>query len=298
MLDKIKKMLMKKDDLSKPTMDLSKLAVDPEEAAMVEALENDPSMQNLQELSDQMANEELDQEEMIKRNEEMLATPEEQPIADVAVVDGATELQPTEEELEELKNPADFDDEYLEYSAEAVGFENREQQWDTYRTVSAFFDPEDSVLDFGCARGDFERFFETEYGTDLDYKGVDFNKQLIDAGNKAYNEEVELIHSDWFKLSNDVNADICININSSNLRYDADTTKTDEQYLHATIEAMVKHCKKASILLLASDASNSDDGLINWNAGSVLNWAINKFGSAAVDHSFSDDIFTLIIYKN
>ena len=156
----------------------------------------------------------------------------------------------------------------------------------------------DSVLDFGCARGDFERFYETEYATDLEYKGVDFNKQLIDAGNKAYNEEVELIHSDWFKLGNDVNADICININSSNLRYDADTTKTDEQYLHATIETMVKHCNKASILLLASDASNSEDGLINWNAGSVLNWAINKFGSAAVDHSFSDDIFTLIIYKN
>ena len=68
-------------------------------------------------------------------------------------------------------------------------------------------------------------------------------------------------------------------------------------YLQDTIKAMVKHSKKGSILLLASD-TGIDDGLINWNAGDVLNWAQQEFGNVAIDHTFSKDLFTVIIYKN
>jgi len=217
---------------------------------------------------------------------------------EVAVVDGATELTPTEEEMDELKNPADFDEEYLEYASEAVGFENREEQWNTYRTIVNYINENESVLDFGCARGDFERFYETEYQQDLDYTGVDMNQQLIDAGNKVYNQEVELICADWFDLDKDIKADWSININSSNLRYDADTVRDNKTYLQDTIKCMMEHCEKGSVILLASDGSDAQDGLINWNAGDIFNWAQKEFGVAALDHTFSNDIFTLIIYKN
>ena len=132
-------------------------------------------------------------------------------------------------------------------------------------------------------------------GTQLIFKS---NIKLDKLVNKVYNKEVDLICEDWFKLDKELKEDWCININSSNLRYDADTTKTDEEYLHDTIKTMMEHCDKGSILLLASDATETEDGLINWNAGGILNWAIKTYGSAAVDHSFSNDIFTLIIYKN
>lgn len=217
---------------------------------------------------------------------------------EVTLVDGATKLDPTADELKELKNPSDFDDDYLEYSSEAVGFENREEQWNTYRLISNYIQESESVLDFGCARGDFERFYQTEYGQELEYVGVDMNQQLIDAGNKVYEEEVELVCKDWFELDKDITADWSININSSNIRYDADTVRDNKVYLQDTIKCMMGHSTKGSIILLASDNVNLDDGLISWNAGELLTWAQKEFGNVAVDHSFSTELFSLIIYKN
>ena len=217
---------------------------------------------------------------------------------DTEEMDEMEEFEPTQEEKDEMNNPSDSDPEYLEYSSEAVGYENREQQWDTYRTVANYLGEGDSVIDFGCARGDFERFFEQEFNESLDYTGVDMNQQLIDAGKKVYNEEVELICQDWFTLDKELTADWAINIGSSNLRYDADTVRNDMEYLQDTISAMMKHSEKGCVLLLASDLTQIDDGLINWNAGEVFNWAQKEFGGVALDHTFSDDIFTIIIYKN
>ena len=210
----------------------------------------------------------------------------------------ADQIEPTDDEIDEMNNPSESDPEYLEYSSEAVGYENREHQWDTYRTIANFIGDEDSVLDFGCARGDFEKFYQSEYEASLDYTGVDMNQQLIDAGKKVYNEEVNLICKNWFKLDKGLKKDWSINIGSNNLRYDADMTKDNILYLHDTLHSMVHHSEKGSIILLASDQSDIEDGLINYNAGEVFNWAQREFGMAAIDHSFSKDLFTLIIYKN
>lgn len=191
---------------------------------------------------------------------------------------------------------------YLEHSSEAVGYENREQQWETYRIITNYIGKEDSVLDFGCARGDFERFFQSEFNETLNYIGIDMNQQLIDTGTKVYNGEVDLRCNDWFSLDKDVKQDWAVNIGSNNLRYDADTVRDDMTYLQDTIKSMMAHCEKGSIVLLASDGGDQlqgvDDGLTNWNPGEVLNWAQKEFGLAALDHTFSNDIFTLIIYKN
>ena len=207
-----------------------------------------------------------------------------------------------EEHFDEMDEPTAPDLEYLEHSSEAVGYENREQQWETYRIITNYIGKEDSVLDFGCARGDFERFFKSEFNETLNYIGVDMNQQLIDAGKKVYNDEVDLICSDWFSLDKDVKQDWAVNIGSNNLRYDADIVRDDMTYLQDTIKSMMAHCEKGSIILLASDGGDQlqgvDDGLTNWNPGEVLNWAQKEFGLVALDHTFSNDIFTLIIYKN
>ena len=141
MLNKIKNMIMKKEEKSKP---------------------EDQSALSLQEQSDQ--------------------------ITDIENVELQNELDVIDSDVDEINES--FDEEYLEYSAEAVGYENREQQWDTYRVISNYIEEGDSVLDFGCARGDFEKFYEQEYQSDIDYIGVDMNQQLIEAGRKVYNEEV------------------------------------------------------------------------------------------------------------
>ena len=215
------------------------------------------------------------------------------------VVEPIRELDPL---VDDNANLEGNDPGYLEHSSEAVGYENREQQWETYRIITNYIGKEDSVLDFGCARGDFERFFQSEFNETLNYIGIDMNQQLIDTGTKVYNGEVDLRCNDWFSLDKDVKQDWAVNIGSSNLRYDADAVRDDMTYLQDTIKSMMTHCEKGSIVLLASDGGDQlqgvDDGLINWNPGEVLNWAQKEFGLVALDHTFSNDIFTLIIYKN
>lgn len=191
---------------------------------------------------------------------------------------------------------AEIDAGYLEYSAEAVGFNNREDQWNLYASVAGLIDNGASVLDFGCGRGDFKSFWLSEVDSILDYTGVDMNQPLIEAGQRIYNDR-ELILTDWFQLNDDVRADWCINIGSCNLRYDADTVTNDMEYLQRTIENMYQRANTGVVVTLASVLPEIEDGLINYNPGDVLNWAQSKFGQVALDHTMSGELFNLIIYK-
>jgi len=203
----------------------------------------------------------------------------------------ASELAPLDKDDEVIE------DDYLQYSAEAVGYGNRELQWDTYRAISNYIPEGDSVLDFGCARGDFKLFHASEYNFDLDYTGVDMNQHLIAAGEAVYENRVNLIQSDWFSLPDDLKRDWCINIGSCNLRYDADIKTSDDDHLKKTLQTMVDHAQKGVVVLLTSDIVAIEDGLINRNPGNILNWAQKEFGKVALDHSFSNDVFILVIYK-
>ena len=238
---------------------------------------------------------ELQKEVEALENQDVVPEPDE---STVTVVDGATQTKVSEEEADKIKNPDDYDIDYLEYSSEAVGYPNREEQWNTYRTVVGFIPEGESILDFGCARGDFERFYQTEYQEKIEYIGVDMNKQLIDAGLKVYEKEVDVRHMDWFKLDKNLKMDWCINVGSCDLRYDADIKQNDTEYMQSTIETMYHHANNGIIAIFASDQSKTkEDGLINRNAGEVLNWAQTKFGTVALDHTISSDVFVLIIYK-
>tara|TARA_R100001510_G_C7612342_1_gene175475 strand:+ start:175 stop:879 length:705 start_codon:yes stop_codon:yes gene_type:complete len=202
--------------------------------------------------------------------------------------DGREEI--TEEKLNEL-----VDTTFIETTSEAVGFENRESQWNAYRIISQYINPEGSVLDFGCGRGEFKSFFLDEFSYDLDYTGIDMNKQLIDAGLKI-NPGYNLLQTDWTKY--DGNADWCISVGSHDVRYDANLKLSDKEYLLETIKKMYNCAKEGVVIMLASDILRQDEGIITWNAGELLNDILKEFRTAIVDHSFSDALFTLIIYKN
>jgi len=206
------------------------------------------------------------------------------------------EIIPTDSEKDDMQ--AEVDEGYLQYSSEVVGFENRELKWNAYRTVLSYIDSND-VLDFGCGRGDMYAFCKTEEPfneQEFNYTGVDSNEQMVKLGQEIH-EGIDLIHDDWFQLSDQVTAEWAVNAGSCNLRYDADTVTTDDDYTKNTIKAMYNHSTKGVILLLASSLIDIEDGLINHNPGSLFNWAQQEFGNVALDHSVGDDVFCLIIYK-
>jgi SAM-dependent methyltransferase len=221
-----------------------------------------------------------------------MLTPDEPEI----ITEPMDEIVPTESEKEDMQT--EVDEGYLQYSSEVVGFENRELQWNAYRTVLSYVDSND-ILDFGCGRGDMWSFMQTESPfneEEYTYTGIDLNDEMIKIGQDIY-KGISLVSSDWFSISEDLTADWVVNAGSSNLRYDADTITTDEEYTKKTITAMYDHCKKGVVLLLASSLIDVEDGLINHNPGSIFNWAQQEFGNVALDHSVGDDVFCLIIYK-
>ena len=180
------------------------------------------------------------------------------------------------------------DPDMLLYAAEAVGYDNREAQWSSYRSITNFIDEGDSVLDFGCGRGDYKLFYSDDYKHDINYIGIDMNQNLINAGLEVYENKVNLICTDWFTLDEKIKMDWSINVKSNNLRYDADIKTSDEDYLKNTIQSMYNHSNKGVIILL--------DGNVH-NPGNIFNWAQDSFGSTAIDHSFSDNEYVLVIYK-
>lgn len=211
------------------------------------------------------------------------------------------EFEVTEETLTELSElkydetefTSDIDEGYIEHAAEVVGYANREQQQEIYQVVSKYFQSEQSVLDFGCGRGDFKVFYDNQNNVTLDYLGVDFNTMLIETGQRVYNVneyKIDLLNTDWFSLTDDIKKDWCLNINPGNLRYDS-TQETDIKYLQNTINKMMKHCNVGSVLILPS-VSEGD-----LNNGELLNWCVNNHTFIAFDHTFSTDIFALILYK-
>ena len=210
------------------------------------------------------------------------------------VVNSIEQIEVTDEEENEMQTVND--ESYLKYSSEVVGFDNRELQWNAYRMISSYADS-DSVIDFGCGRGDFSAYWKSEHmDRDLDYIGIDLNEPLIKAGKEIYPDET-LIVSDWSSLDASTMRDWAINVGSSNLRYDADITIKDLDYTKRTINTMYAHCTRGVVVALASKYTSIEDDLINYNPGDILNWAKEEFGNVAIDHSMGDDVFVLIIYK-
>ena len=187
---------------------------------------------------------------------------------------------------------------YIQHAPEVVGYDTRERQWSSYRVISSVIEDDASILDVGCGRGDFKVFYaqetQQEYES-IDYTGVDLNPVLINAGKEIYTG-IDLRECNWLNMPADLKKDWVINVNSLNLRYDGDMMDNWE-YFTKTISAMYDHAERGVAVMLASDVTEVQDGLINWSPGEVLNWCQKTFGLVAVDHTYSDDMFTLIIYK-
>ncbi len=199
-----------------------------------------------------------------------------------------------------------LDEGIIMYDTEIVGYANREIQWKTYETIASLIPLEKSILDFGCGRGDFIGWYNSDKNT-IKYTGIDFNQTLIDAGNKLYDiPGSQLICSDWNKTK--VKADWCININSNNYLYKIPGFKIVSKKFQTpeysfsnakrTIEKMYDCANEGVVITMASELVNDDNSWIKFNPGDVLNWARKKYTNVVIDHTIFQNSFILVIYKN
>lgn len=203
---------------------------------------------------------------------------------------------PVVENLETVPGALD----YLDTAPEVIGYESIQDQYAVYDTISNFIST-NSIVDFGCGRGDFYMYRKSSTGKDVDYVGVDLNPNLIASGNRMYKDtNIVLKNISWFDPSFTDVRDWSISVTSLTTRYDSSMI-SDEEYLLKSIDSMMDHCNIGSVLLLTSkympDSVRETLDYMQHDPGSLMNKLIEKYGRVSIDHSFHESTFILYILK-
>jgi hypothetical protein len=188
------------------------------------------------------------------------------------------------------------------FSTEAVGYPNRQIQYHLYSIIQNFIPIDQSILHFGAGRGDFKTWHKMTFGKDLDYVGIEKDQALVDAGNEANGPDIDLRCKDWNDLNKKMIKDWSINVGSFNKAYD--DVEDYGQYVKDTIDQMLDHSKHGVVISFTSDQfelseTDVENGLHQFSAGQLLDWASQKYKLTAVDHvgAMQYGQFILIIYK-
>ena len=214
------------------------------------------------------------------------------------------EPEASEDTKPQPENVADEDDaDYIMTSPEVVGFDDFDQQQDMYDVACEDIEPEDSILDFGCGRGDLYDFVYRRDGVEPKYKGVDINQQLITAGTEKYAPNVNLECKDWNAIEDSDRSDWCVNIGSLCARYDG-SSKEDIEIVKETLDKMMSLCTVGCVLVLFSsympDEVKEEEFLIT-DPKEVFDYAMKKYGkdsgNIALDHSYSDSAYKITILR-
>jgi len=188
---------------------------------------------------------------------------------------------------------------YLDTAPEVVGYESIQDQNYIYELVSRLLSS-NSIIDFGCGRGDFYNYRLRSTGQFVDYIGLESNINLVDSGKRLYGDAANIKNISWFDPEFTDTKDWSVAITTLNTRYDG-STLSDEEYLLRTIDIMMQHCTVGSILIISSkymptEIKNSAPYTQN-DPGDITNKLIEKYGRVFVDHTFSNSSFLLYILK-
>lgn len=192
---------------------------------------------------------------------------------------------------------------YLDNAPEIVGYETIQDQNYVYGLVSRLLNS-NSIIDFGCGRGDFYMYQLKSSGMLVDYLGIESNPNLVESGKRLYGSEFNIKNINWFDPQFTDVKDWCVAITTLNTRYDS-STLSDEEYLLKTIDVMMQHCTVGSILVLSSmympEEVKQSAPFTQNNPGELLNTLIKKYGkeygNVFIDHTFSNSTFLVYILK-
>jgi len=202
------------------------------------------------------------------------------------------------------ENVGDDDDpDYIKNSPEVVGFDDRDQQMDMYDIATEMVEPGESVLDFGCGRGDLSEFLYRRDGEVPNYKGIDINEPLINTGVQKYAPDINIECKDWNSLDLQYQANWCVNIGSLCTRYDG-SLKDDFEVVTTTMDKMMNLCTMGSVLVLFSSYMPKEvreDEFLITDPREVFDYAMKKYGqdtgNVLLDHSYSDSAYKITILR-
>lgn len=186
------------------------------------------------------------------------------------------------------------DPEYMMYSPKPVGYHDTNEQHFMFQNLLVGFNPPASILDIGCGRADLCNFIETFFGVPAGYYGVDHNPLMADIAKQKYGydiitgafETTKLPKAEWVVASGVFTQRRCET-------EDADLHKlfTDVDRLYELAESVV------SFNLLSPIRNTIHEGFFYVHPGLVMDLLIEKYRHVTIRHNYSNDVYTVIIYK-
>tara|TARA_R110001592_G_scaffold45253_1_gene144800 strand:+ start:1038 stop:2018 length:981 start_codon:yes stop_codon:yes gene_type:complete len=266
-------------------------AMTPEQKAEIEAeeAEYDDEEDDGDYISDEEWEAMSDEEKRAWEEEEQVPGPEDEDAADTKAVP---------ENVEDEDDP-----DYIKTSPEVVGYDDLDQQMDMYDIATEMIEPGESILDFGCGRGDLSEFLYRRDGEVPKYKGVDINEPLINTGIEKYAPDVNLECKDWNKIEDVDRSNWCVNIGSLCTRYDG-SSKDDLTLVTETLDKMMTLCTMGSVLVLFSSYMPKEvreEEFLITDPMKVFDYAMKKYGrdtgNVSIDHSYSDSAYKITVLR-
>ncbi len=172
---------------------------------------------------------------------------------------------------------------YIIDDPEVVGYPDEKMQWDIYNWVSKSIpNPEATVKDFGCGRGDFGH----DWVRSENYIGIDRTPVIINAGKKKY-PGLDLRLGDWFDCNDVTDHTVCIGSLNSNNGQD------EWEYLADTLDHAIATSNISVIFIL--NRKTELDGYVEYPIGKLLD-LLNDDLPFEIDYSKFEDIYKLVVY--
>ena len=254
--------------------------------------------ENIDDVVDPISDDQANEDVLEELDDDYISDEEWEAMSDEEKAEYEESIEEDADEGEEEDDP-----EYLKTSPEVVGFDNRRQQAEMYDIACEEIRPKESVLDFGCGRGDLYDFLYRRNGSEPKYKGVDINEPLINAGIEKYAPNINVECKHWNDLQDTDKSNWCVNIGSLCARYDS-SEKDNFDIVTECIDKMMSLCTAGSVLILFSSympENMIEEEYLITDPRDVFDYAIKKYGqntgNVSLDHSYSDSAYKITILK-
>lgn len=203
-------------------------------------------------------------------------------------------LDPTNQQYLTWDSLQPTDPDYMMYSPLPVGYNTTSEQHYLFQNLLIGFNPNSSILDIGCGRGDMANFINDFYGEPAPWTGIDHNPIMSDLAKQKYGydtitgafETAKLNKHDWVVASGVFTQRRC------------DTEDADLQKLFSDIDILYNLATAVvSFNLLSPIRNKHHDGFFYVHPGLMMDLLIEKYRYVAVRHNYSNDVYTITIHK-
>jgi len=184
----------------------------------------------------------------------------------------------------------------LSYGSKVVGYSENYLQDYYYNSVLNTIPKNDSILDFGCGRGDLYGYLHQHERNTKDYLGIDINPILTTVGKTKY-PDINIKQQAWSLLETEDVRDWAVAISSFDVVYTPEQEVDHHAYLSSTIDTMLAYARKGIVLTFFKQNDLVENNILTYDIHRILNSNVISNYSFILDACTIPDTYKLIILK-